>query len=131
MLPISPKASAALSRRILQHVLRENDYTGGDLVQEIEAAIPHLSSALGDSLHAVRVVGNFAAHPTKNTNTGEIVDVEPGEAEWLTELLVDVLDELYVKPAREKERRDELNARLRAAGRRELPPADGDRGQPR
>ncbi len=33
-------------------------------------------------IDAVRVIGNFAAHPIKSKSTGEIVDVEPGEAEW-------------------------------------------------
>jgi hypothetical protein len=33
-------------------------------------------------LDAIRTIGNFAAHPIKSTSSGEIVDVEPGEAEW-------------------------------------------------
>lgn len=121
VLPHSARASAALSRRILQHVLRENGYKAGNLEKEIDKAIPDVSSALGEVLHAVRHVGNFAAHPIKSTNTGEIVDVEPGEAEWLTQILVDVFDELYVKRAAQAARVKAINARLREAGKPELP----------
>lgn len=40
-------------------------------------------SYLTDAVDAIRNIGNFAAHPLKDTHSGEIVDVEPGEAEWL------------------------------------------------
>ena len=76
----SPKASAALSRRCLQHVLREKaGVKKGDLAKEIEQVIPILPSHLASAIDAVRHVGNFAAHPLKSTNSGEILDVEPGK----------------------------------------------------
>jgi hypothetical protein len=40
----------------------------------------------------IRTVGNFAAHRIKSTNTGEVVDVEPGEAEHLLNALEELLD---------------------------------------
>ena len=32
---------------------------------------------------------NFAAHPIKSMHTGEVIEVEPGEAEWLLDTLED------------------------------------------
>ncbi len=42
-------------------------------------------SYLTGAVDAIRTVGNFAAHPLKSKSTGEIVEVEEGEAEWLSE----------------------------------------------
>ena len=81
----SLKASAALSRRCLQHILREAaGVTPSNLAQEIDQVLASgkLHSTVADSLDAVREIGNFAAHPTKSTNTGEVIEVEPGEADW-------------------------------------------------
>ena len=77
----SPKASAALSRRCLQHLLREKARVKkSDLVKEIDEVLPTLPSHLAEAIDAVRNIGNFAAHALKSTNTGLILDVEPGEA---------------------------------------------------
>ncbi len=79
----SPKASAAISRRLLQHLLREKaGVKPSDLSKEIEEVINSgkLPSHLAKGIDAVRNIGNFAAHPNKSEHTGEIIDVEPGEA---------------------------------------------------
>jgi hypothetical protein len=116
----SPKASAALSRRCLQNILRDHaKVKHQNLNNEIDEVIAskHLPTHLSNDLHAIRVVGNFAAHPTKDTGTGEIVPVEPGEAEWLLDLLWGLFDFYFVEPAETQRRRDELNAKLKAAGK--------------
>lgn len=116
----SPKASAALSRRLLQKVLREHfSIKATSLDKEIDAFLgrPDLPSYLSETVDAVRVVGNFAAHPLKDTNTGEIVDVEPGEADWLLEVLDALFDYAFVQPQKLKARRDALNAKLRSLGK--------------
>jgi hypothetical protein len=90
----SPKASAALSRRCLQHILREKaQVKPGNLAEEIQQVIDaaKVPSHISDSLDAVRNIGNFAAHPIKSKASGEIIDVEPGEAEWN----LDVLEALF------------------------------------
>lgn len=120
----SPKASAALSRRLLQKILVEElGVKGNNLSQQINEAIKSgkLSPVVAKDLHAVREVGNLAAHPTKDTHTGEIIDVEPGEAEWLLDVLEALFVDLFVLPAESEKRREALNEKLRAAGRRELP----------
>ena len=75
-----------------------------------------------DAVDAIRNVGNFAAHPLKDTNTGQIVDVEPGEAEWLLEVLEALFDFTFVQPKRLDERKKKLNEKLQALGK---PPMKG------
>lgn len=123
VLELSPRASAALSRRCLQHILKEHGgFKQKTLFDQIKAAINSnsLPSLLAKSIDGIRNIGNFAAHPIKSTNTGEIVDVEPGEAEWNIEVLVDLFDHYFVKPAKEKKRREELNKKLKDAGKPEM-----------
>ncbi len=119
----SAKASAALSRRLLQKTLREVlGITKRDLSQEIETFIntANAPTYLTDAIDAVRQIGNFAAHPIKNANTGEIVEVEPGEAEWLLEVLESLFDFVFVQPAKLEQRRESLNKKLRELGKSEL-----------
>lgn len=116
-LPVSAKSSAALSRRCLQAVLRGAGFSQHDLAKQIEAALPTLPSHLSENLDAIRNVGNFAAHPTKDQNSGAILDVEPGEAEWNLDVLEDLFDFYYVQPALAKKKRDALNAKLQAANK--------------
>lgn len=116
----SPKASAALSRRCLQHLLREKaGVKPSDLSKEIDdvLATKTLPSDLADAIDAIRHVGNFAAHPLKSTNTGMILDVEPGEAEWLLDVLEALFDFYFVRPARLAAKRDALNKKLADAGK--------------
>lgn len=119
-LAMSPKASAALSRRCLQNILREKaGVKKGDLSKEIQQVIGtgNLPSLLADSIDAIRNIGNFAAHPTKDKATGEIVEVEPGEAEWLLDVLEDLMDFYFIQPQKAAARKAELNKKLEAVGK--------------
>jgi hypothetical protein len=90
VLKLSPKASAALTRRLLQKILTQvlkiNKSNLSEQIDEflIDTRIP---TYIAKSIDAIRNIGNFSAHPLKETNTGEIVDVEPGEAEWSIEVI--------------------------------------------
>ena len=75
---------------------------------------------LTKDLDAVRVVGNFAAHPIKSTNTGEVVEVEPMEAEFLLDVLDEVFDFYFVQPEKARRQREALNVKLQEAGKPEL-----------
>ena len=66
------------------------------------------------------MIGNFAAHPMKDTNTGAIADVEEGEAELLLETLEIMFDYAFVQPARWSAAKTTINARLRAVGKPEI-----------
>ena len=97
VLPKSKKASAALARRCLQFILREKGGTKStDLAGQIREVIGTLPPGLGNSVDAIRHVGNFAAHPMKSSNSGAIADVEEEEAEWLLSILEELLDYYYV-----------------------------------
>jgi hypothetical protein len=76
---------------------------------------------LSHQLDAIRNVGNFAAHPQKSQSTGEILPVEPHEAEWGLDLLEELFDHYFVKPKRAQERKDALNKKLAAAGKPVIP----------
>ncbi len=118
VLPFSPKASAALSRRCLQHVLvNKAGVTSDNLHNQIQEVIDSqkLPSMLADSLHHVRVIGNFAAHANKSKTTGEIVAVEPDEAEWNLDVLESLFDVYYVMPAKVKAKRDALDKKQKDA----------------
>ena len=120
VLSASPKASAAISRRLLQTIIREEfKITERSLADEIEKFIKlkDTPSYIADAVDAVRNIGNFAAHPLKNTNTGEIIEVEPGEAEWLLDVLEAVFDYAFVQPEKLKKRKENLNKKLSDLGK--------------
>jgi len=68
----------------------------------------------------VRLIGNFAAHPVKSQKSGEILDVEPGEAEWTLDVLEELFDFYFVQPAKLQAKRAALNAKLVEAGKKPL-----------
>ncbi|WP_245163755.1 DUF4145 domain-containing protein [Burkholderia glumae] len=103
----------------MQMVLRENGFTQKDLAPAIDAALASnsLPTAIADNLDAIRNIGNFAAHPMKDTSTGQILPVEPHEAEWNLDVLEELFDFFYVQPEKAKQRRAALDAKLAAAGK--------------
>ena len=116
----SAKASAALSRRCLQGLLREAvQVKPSDLSNEIQQVLDSktLPSYMAESIDAVRNIGNFAAHPMKSQHSGEILDVEPGEAEWNLEVLESLFDFYFVQPAILRAKRAALDAKLGEAGK--------------
>jgi uncharacterized protein DUF4145 len=116
----SPKASAALSRRCLQHLLRgKAGMKPADLNKEIHELLASkaLPSDLAGAVDAIRAIGNFAAHPMKSTNTGEIVAVEAGEAELLLDVLESLFDFYFVRPAQLAAKLDAVNKKLADAGK--------------
>jgi len=118
VLPDSPKAAAALGRRCLQNLLRDTvKVKSGDLSDEIQQVLDSgkLPSGLHNSIDAVRNVGNFAAHPMKSKQTGLILDVEPGEAEWTLDVLEELFDFCFVLPATIQKKKDAFNRKLQEA----------------
>jgi len=116
----SPKASAALSRRCLQNLLREKAKTKEkDLADQIQEVIgsKQLPSHLSEGLDAVRNIGNFAAHTTKSERTGEIIEVEPGEAEWNLDILEGLFDFYFVQPEILRKKKEKLNEKLKEVGK--------------
>jgi hypothetical protein len=124
VLALSEKASAALSRRCLQAILRDKaGVKHATLFKEIEEALGSggVPPDIADGLHVLREFGNFAAHPLADTQTGAIVEVEPGEAEWMLDIIERLFDFYFVGPALTANRKAALNAKLVAVGKKPLP----------
>lgn len=92
---LSPKASATLSRRCLQGIIRDfHKITKSRLVDEIEALKGKIDPLVWDAIDAVRNLGNIGAHMEKDINL--IVDVEPQEASALIGLIEMLLKDWYI-----------------------------------
>jgi hypothetical protein len=108
--------------------LEEHGYKQRNLVDQIDAALSEsdptkaLPTGLRANLDAIRNFGNFSAHRLTDMTTLQVIPVEPAEAEWCLDLLVDCFDHYYVKPAEAKRRKAELDKKLAAAGK---PPSKG------
>jgi len=106
---LSPKASATLSRRCLQGVIR--DFWGvkpGRLVDEIDAIRPQVDPLTWDAIDALRKLGNIGAHMEKDISL--IVDVDPDEAELLIGLVETLLRDWYIQREERKVRMGSLIA---------------------
>jgi hypothetical protein len=68
-------------------------------------------------MDAIRNFGNFSAHPVTDQTTLQIIAVEPNEAEWCLDILEEMSDHYYVRPALAAERKAALDAKLAAAGK--------------
>ncbi len=111
---VSLKASAAMSRRLLQVLLREefkikvkSDNLSDEIIEFQN--LPGPSTMLKREVDAIRKIGNFAAHPRKSQVTGEIIEVEPDEAEWSVEVLFNILEHLFILPEKANIRMQNLN----------------------
>jgi hypothetical protein len=106
ILDLSPKASATLSRRCLQGMIRHFwKVKGNNLKEEIEAIKDEVEPLTWDAIDSVRNVGNIGAHMEKDINL--IIDVEPEEAGLLIWLIEHLVKDWYIN-------RHEREERLRA-----------------
>lgn len=117
VLSISPRASAALSRRALQRLIRDKIGKKNTLADEITALLDSnmLPSSLRETVDMVRHLGNFGAHPVTDA-AGVLLDVEEGEADLMLEILSDLFDFYFVEPVRRKARLDPIKAKIAAGG---------------
>ncbi|MFT6423861.1 MAG: hypothetical protein ACJAX9_000207 [Celeribacter sp.] len=109
---LSPKASATLSRRCLQGMIRDFcEIDKPNLFQEISAlkklidegnAPKGVSEDSVEALDAVRKIGNIGAHMEKDIDV--IIDVEPEEAQVLIDLTESLFDEWYIEREKRKKR---------------------------
>ena len=91
----SPKASATLSRRCLQGIIRDFwKVKPGKLANEIEQIKDKIDSLTWEAIDSVRKVGNIGAHMEEDINV--IVDVDPNEAELLIGLIETLIRDWYV-----------------------------------
>ena len=126
VLEISAKASAVLSRRVLQLVLKEQGYDHRNLKVQIKKVLAEqgekaLPTSIKETIEFVRRFGNFSAHPiTEETTfhpiteetTLQIVNVEPDEAEWCLRIIEELFTHYYVEPDRRKKLIDDAEKKL-------------------
>jgi hypothetical protein len=115
---LSPKASATLSRRCLQGMIR--DFCGivrrrlVDEIAELERMVAGGGAPRGvqadtlDAIDAVRKVGNIGAHMEADIDM--IVDVDPGEAQALISLIELLFEDWYVARSEREERLAKLQS---------------------
>ena len=92
---LSPKASATLSRRCLQGMIR--DFWGvkkENLKLEVEAIGEKVDPLTWKAIDAVRKIGNIGAHMEKDINL--IIDVDPNEASKLINLIELLIKDWYI-----------------------------------
>ena len=123
VLPVSPKASAALSRRVLQSILADQGYVGRDLSIQIDGVLNEAQSGktlppgIRSTVDAIRNFGNFSAHPITDVTSLQIIDVEPEEAEWCLQIVERLFIHYYVRPAEDQKMLEDLNEKLSLAGK--------------
>lgn len=103
----SPKASATLSRRCLQGMVR--DFWGiarGRLIDEINELQDKLDANTWNAIDSVRRVGNIGAHMEKDVNI--IIDVDPEEAALLIWLIETLIKDWYVTKHEKDNRMSEI-----------------------
>lgn len=95
ILHLSPKASATLSRRCLQGMIRDFwGITKGTLNAEINALKDQIPADLWTAIDSLRQLGNIGAHMEKDTSV--IVDIDPDEAQRLVSLIELLIKEWYI-----------------------------------
>jgi hypothetical protein len=100
---LSPKASATLSRRCLQGMIRNFwKISKGRLIDEIDAIKDKVDADTWLAIDAVRKIGNIGAHMEKDINV--IVDVEPEEAQMLIGLIELLTKDWYITRYQRQER---------------------------
>lgn len=105
----SPKASATLSRRCLQGMIRDFwKIQKSRLIDEIKAIRDKVDATTWEAIDSVRTLGNIGAHMEKDINL--IVDVDPGEAGLLITLLETLFSEWYVARHDQQERMAKIKA---------------------
>lgn len=106
---LSPKASATLSRRCLQGMIRDFwSISKSRLKDEVDALEEIVDPDTWSSIDAVRDVGNIGAHMEKDINI--IIDVEPEEAQLLISLIEQLVEDWYINRENRSQRAISIKA---------------------
>lgn len=114
---LSPKASATLSRRCLQGMIRDFwKVKEKNLFEEIKAIEGKVDTDTWHAIDAIRSIGNIGAHMEKDIDI--IIDVDGDEAALLISLIETLLNDWYVERENRRLRSQKIIAA--AAGKKEL-----------
>lgn len=94
---LSPKASATLSRRCLQGMIRDfwKITDKKRLVDEIDALQDKVPASQWKILNSIRRIGNIGAHPEADVNL--IIDIEPEDAQKLISIIELLIRQWYIE----------------------------------
>lgn len=100
---LSPKASATLSRRCLQNMIRDFWKISGKkrLVDEIDALQEKVPASQWKILNSLRRIGNIGAHPEADVNL--IIDIEPSDAQKLISVIELLIKQWYIERHEQEE----------------------------
>lgn len=108
ILELSPKASATLSRRCLQGIIRDfQDVKAGSLYNEIKQLETVIPSPQYKVLHSLRKIGNIGAHLEKDVNL--LVEINREEAEKLINLIEYLFEKWYIEQKETENLFDSIN----------------------
>lgn len=102
ILELSPKASATLSRRCLQGMVRDFwKVSGSSLFSELDQISDRVEPSTVPVLSALRQLGNIGAHPEKDVNL--IVEVTSDEAKQLLRFIELLMKDWYISKHEKEE----------------------------
>lgn len=99
----SPESTAALSRRLLHRLLADKaGAADGGLVDQIRRAVlgPDMPAYLKQGLQMYSRLAKLESEESKSLHPEALAGVQPGEAEWLLDVLQSMLNLYFVQPAR-------------------------------
>lgn len=127
ILETSPKASATLSRRCLQGILRHfYKATGKNLSKEIQSIKDKFEPEVFEAVDILRKKGNIGAHMEKDINL--IVDIDDGEAKVLVNFIEMFIDESYVARHNREEKLKKVKALMEKNPQKEQQKEEGNNG---
>ena len=115
ILAYSPEASAAIGRRLLHRFLADKVGAGsGELAGQIRqtAGSPELPQYLEDALQTYARVARLESGSVKSLYPEALTPVEPGEAEWLLDMLQPLFELYFVQPARLRRMQNALEEKV-------------------
>lgn len=124
VLPYSPEAAAAIGRRLLHRFLADRVGAGsGELAGQIRqtAGSPELPQYLEEALQTFARVAKLESGSVKSLYPEALAPVEPGEAEWLLDILQPLFELYFVQPARLRRMQDALEEKIGPTGPSETP----------
>ena len=112
---LSPNGSAFLARRILEQILRERfGKPRARLANLIDKFLKEesTSATMHQMMHDIREFGNIAGHPAQDQQM-EWTTIDPAEASYTLDVVAEILDHIYVKPARGQVMRERWESKKR------------------
>ncbi len=99
----SPKASATLSRRCLQGMIRDFWKIKKDrLIDEINALEERVDGDTWNAIKAIKDFGNIGAHMEKDIDL--IIPVDPDEAQLLINMIEQLFEDWYIRQHQREQR---------------------------